>query len=596
MLQGMSLKGKLLFLCAILSGIMVAVGGTGYFNLAGVSKQYHHVASNNLPHVKAAGEMFRKFRQIRTDVMTLTLPGLTEAEGTASLEEIDKYIETYEQSSDEYVDAEYDPGVPFGPGEKELFDATTTEWNHFKGEVTRAVGLYKTGNPDDRKKIAQMCLVELSKSAKNYTVMMNKLIDYSDAESKKWVGTAQGAANKANWLALVIVAVGLFMAMLIGTLFAASVSKAIRKVSMELSEGAETVANAAIQISSASTELSASSTEQAAALQETVASLEQVSTMVGKNAENAKRSKEGSGSSQEAAQRGNQVVTDMIRSIQDISESNAEIMKQVEASNQEISQVVKVIAEIGDKTKVINDIVFQTKLLSFNASVEAARAGEHGKGFAVVAEEVGNLAQMSGNAAKEISQLLESSIHKVESTVTQTKSKVDVLIRTGKEKVDAGSHTAKRCGEVIEEILKNVSAVGEMVSEIATASDEQAQGVAEINKAMNQMDQVTQQNASASQEASSAAEDLTQQADALREMVRGLLATVDGGKTGSSGDLMHQKKHDKSHAQVIDIKKRKKKNSVSEQALRNVVTPGHLRKAVGAEHLPSSDDPRFEDV
>lgn len=100
----------------------------------------------------------------------------------------------------------------------------------------------------------------------------------------------------------------------------------------------------------------------------------------------------------------------MIHSITEISESNDRIMSQVADGNRKISEIVQVISEIGNKTKVINDIVFQTKLLSFNASVEAARAGEHGKGFAVVAEEVGNLAQMSGNAAKEISDMLNGSV------------------------------------------------------------------------------------------------------------------------------------------------------------------------------------------
>ena len=170
---------------------------------------------------------------------------------------------------------------------------------------------------------------------------------------------------------------------------------------------------------------------------------------------------------------------------------------QVETSNNELTEITKVIYEIASKTKIINDIVFQTKLLSFNASVEAARAGEHGKGFAVVAEEVGNLAQMSGQAAKEIAQMVDGSIKKVDKIIKDTKSKVGNLITMGKEKVDAGITTARRCNDVLDSILKNVEDMNQMIGEMATSSSEQAKGVDEISKAMNQVEVVTQGNSTA---------------------------------------------------------------------------------------------------
>jgi methyl-accepting chemotaxis protein len=289
----------------------------------------------------------------------------------------------------------------------------------------------------------------------------------------------------------------------------------------------------------------------------------------------------------------------MISSIDEINRSNTDIMTQIESSNQQISDIVKVISEIGNKTKVINDIVFQTKLLSFNASVEAARAGEHGKGFAVVAEEVGNLAQMSGNAAKEISQMLEGSIQKVEGIVNETKSSVEKLVVVGKEKVQTGTTTAKQCGEVLDEIVKSVTEVNQMIGEISTASREQAQGVQEINKAMSQMDQVTQQNAASSQEIAGAAEQLASQAESLRTMVEGLMKTVEGRKGGhvesaSSSPSLHSRP-----SKVVELKKfasKSKKASVPEQSLRDVVPAKVFKKAVGAENIPVENDPRFEDV
>ena len=117
----------------------------------------------------------------------------------------------------------------------------------------------------------------------------------------------------------------------------------------------------------------------------------------------------------------------MISSIEGISESNGEIMKEVSNNNSELQTISELIKDIEEKTKVINDIVFQTKLLSFNASVEAARAGEHGKGFAVVAEEIGNLANMSGEAALQISQIIETSVQNVQTMIKKTTTKMESI-------------------------------------------------------------------------------------------------------------------------------------------------------------------------
>ncbi|RZA11329.1 MAG: hypothetical protein EOP10_33240, partial [Proteobacteria bacterium] len=235
------------------------------------------------------------------------------------------------------------------------------------------------------------------------------------------------------------------------------------------------------------------------------------------------------GASHKAAEEGKGAVNQMLNSIQEINRGNIDIMVQSAESNEAFANIVKVIGEISNKTKVINDIVFQTKLLSFNASIEAARAGEQGKGFSVVAEEVGNLAMMSGNAAKEITELLEMSIVKVEKTVEDTKSKLENLIAASQKKIEVGMGTAHNCGAALDEIVKNVSDMSQLVSEIASASQEQAQGVEEITRSMNQLDQVTQQNASATQQAAEATDELNGQANQLQLMVRDLVQTVRGG-------------------------------------------------------------------
>ena len=169
-----------------------------------------------------------------------------------------------------------------------------------------------------------------------------------------------------------------------------------------LSQSSSEVGQASSQSAASATELSEAATQQAASLQETMASIEEISAMGAQNAEAARQVKAIADAHQRDVELGSRGTDEVNRSIDEIKETNGRILRQMEKGNRELGSIVKIISEIGDKTEIIDDIVFQTKLLSFNASIEAARAGENGRGFAVVAEEVGNLAQMSGNASKDM--------------------------------------------------------------------------------------------------------------------------------------------------------------------------------------------------
>lgn len=415
---------------------------------------------------------------------------------------------------------------------KENFESLRKNWEEVKKETESfqkallAPGMDKT----KLRKTTQ----DLDDKSLSLSDVLSDGKDLLQKQSEIAFEDAQKLQKRDQMAFIFAVGVGIFLASL-SVFVTYSVTKQITEISGNLSGLGETVGQVATSIASSSQNLSSSSAEQAAALQETTAAVEETSTTIAKNAENAKQSTQVSEQAQHTASRGKQAVDDMVTSIEEISQSNVEIMQQIDASNHEISDIVKVIAEIGNKTKVINDIVFQTKLLSFNASIEAARAGEHGKGFAVVAEEVGNLAQMSGNSAKEITEMLDGSIKKVEEIVRNTKSRVEVLVQSAKNKVQSGTVTAKRCGEILDEIVTNVTHVGSMVSEISNASQQQAQGVQEINKAMNELDTVAQQNNLASQQSSVSATELQTQVDRLKDMVHVLNSVVLGDKDGSSG-------------------------------------------------------------
>ncbi|MGZ3789759.1 MAG: HAMP domain-containing methyl-accepting chemotaxis protein [Bacteriovorax sp.] len=407
---------------------------------------------------------------------------------------------------------------------KNLIRLYTQAFDKWYATATQAFVLLEK----NQAKEAYALIASADESRAEMRKQINAMNDLTSIQLKEKTESANAMAAQALWMTLIVSALSIVLSIIIAYFALKAVTGAIDQVVKNLFDNSIQVSSAAGQIASAAEELSQATAEQAATLEETAASIEEMNSMVAKSSSNADNAASTSSVSQQKATEGKIVVEKMIRSMDDINKSNSMIMDQVNDSNRRIAEIVKVIEEIGNKTKVINDIVFQTKLLSFNASVEAARAGEHGKGFAVVAEEVGNLAAMSGNAAKEIGTLLDESIHKVNEIVVETKSKVEKLIIEGKNTVDSGSMVARQCGDVLDEIVRNVSNVSNMANEIAVAGQEQSRGIDEITKAMGQVDHATQQNAATSEECASTAEELSSQAEALKKAVGQLVLTING--------------------------------------------------------------------
>jgi len=244
----------------------------------------------------------------------------------------------------------------------------------------------------------------------------------------------------------------------------------------QIHAAADQMSSGANQVTDSSQALSQGATEQATSLEEISSSMNQVGQQTKTNAENASQANELSGVSQNAAEKGTQQMQVMV-----------EAMAEINQSGQNISKIIKVIDEIA----------FQTNLLALNAAVEAARAGKHGKGFAVVAEEVRNLAARSAKAAKETADLIENS----------------------SEKTASGSKRANQTAEAFNEIFKGIKQVSDLVVEIATSSNEQAQGIAQINQGLGQIDQVAQQTTANAEESAAAAEELSSQSNELRAML-----------------------------------------------------------------------------
>lgn len=526
-MKNYGLKAKLFLMAGILISFTLLVGGIGFWSSKAISDANNKIEEVSFPNTTDILEMNLVYRLARIELFNVVSPGTSEEEQKKSINKITESWASFYKMADKYK------SKPFQPNEEELFKEFIARADVVKADYGKALALLeqplKADSPE-REKVFKILTVDMRPHGLDYRAAVDKLKEYQKVSAEMYAKQAEAAEK----LSFKLIVAGICGAMFIGFLFAYLLSNSLVRTFASLSENlyssSHEVSEASKQIASASQELSQATTEQAASLEETSASTEEMSSMVAKNSDNARSAASISAQSQASAEKGKQVVEQMIRSMDDINLSNNNIMEQINRSNSEIEGIVRVIQEIGTKTKVINEIVFQTKLLSFNASVEAARAGENGKGFAVVAEEVGNLAQMSGNAAKEITELLDGSIQKVEAIVRDTKTKVEHLVSDGRSKVEVGTEVAKQCGEVLNEIVTNVASVTQMAGEISLASQEQASGVKEITKAMGQLDQVTQQNAATSEQSANAAEKLAIQADALKSTVDLLVTTVQGSK------------------------------------------------------------------
>ena len=293
-------------------------------------------------------------------------------------------------------------------------------------------------------------------------------------------------------IVIAAIAIGIFLAFFISR----GIIRILDTVTDGISEGATQVVSAAGQVSSASQSMAEGASEQAASIEQTSSSMEEMASMTRKNAENALHADGLMKETNEVVTQAHQTMTHLTRSMEEITSASEKTFKII---------------------KTIDEIAFQTNLLALNAAVEAARAGEAGSGFAVVADEVRNLAMRAAEAARTTSELIESTVQKVEHGSSQV----------------ASTH------EAFSQVAQYASKVGQLVAEISDASREQSEGISQVNTAIMEMDQVVQQNAANAEESASASEELNAQAEQLRDFVMDLVALVSGRDRADRERLRH---------------------------------------------------------
>ncbi|AJK46692.1 methyl-accepting chemotaxis protein [Burkholderia plantarii] len=399
--------------------------------------------------------------------------------------------------------------------ENELFLQTKTAWAAYSEVDARLNQLSQSVDHfDDARRLAAG---ESSRLFSTFADLVERDIALNAASAARASAEADESYRSAIWLTTVLIVIALGMSLVVAYFITRSITmpirtsvtiaetvargdltsrievagrdetsqllRALKSMNERLAEvvgrvrsGSDSIATGAAQIAAGNSDLSQRTEEQAASLEETAASMEQLTATVKQNTESAQQGNSLAANASEVARRGGDVVGRVVTTMREISASSA---------------------KVGEIISVIEGIAFQTNILALNAAVEAARAGDQGRGFAVVAGEVRTLAQRSATAAKEIKTLIESSV----------------------ERVQVGSGLVDEAGRTMEEVVQSVQRVADLMGEITAASVEQRTGIEQVNIAVTQMDEVTQQNAALVEEASAAAQSMASQSNALRETV-----------------------------------------------------------------------------
>ncbi len=360
---------------------------------------------------------------------------------------------------------------------------------------------------------------------------LGKLGDLIKNDAAQVTQKARGLTERSNLIGWLVMASGIAIGAISAVLIIINLKPRLKGIIDQMSVETDHIVEVSTLMNASATRLTSATHLQAGALQQITASVEQMVAMQEHIANDLGSLEKSSRSNLDSAVQGKTAIDRMKLAMNTIQSTNGEVIARIEDSNEKSRHIISLMSVINNKTKVIDEIVLQTKILSFNAAVEAARAGESGKGFAVVAEEMGNLARLSGKAASEISAILDSSMNKVNEIVLENESTLLQHVKESHQRIVEGNRVTDTCELALEQIHQQSLKVSQVISNISVSIREQKNGTEEISKSIGALDNSSKENSKTSESTSELSNQLLDNSNSLEEISNELVTLTLGKKS-----------------------------------------------------------------
>lgn len=552
MLQNLKLRTQLLVMGTITTLISVPSGINSIYEVTKISNTVEEESAIHVPLMRNLATTDAMHDGIRAHVLN-SLVGMYEGDA-ARIDDSIKEINSFSKKMNGLMSDTAKLKLP----EKHLKLVIESEEivKEYVIVAAKTADLAKKGN----KVALKTGIATFDENFKLVEERLEKIGDELENYSKSTLEADNAAAQQSKNRIKIIVALSLLISAAVSYFLSyASAHKLILSIS-ELQRIMETLTVASLQVGHDSQDMSESSIQLGSAIEQSVASITEMSAMLNQTADGANLCFEESVHGQREAEHGQQVVHNLIESVEAI-----------ESSHTELSQMSELISEISAKTQIINEIVSETRLLSFNASIEAARAGVHGRGFAVVAEEVGKLAVISGRAAQDIKILLADSSKRVDRVITLTK-----------ERVGAGMTSSKDCQSAFSAMKMSLSKIGESIQIISRATKEQQTGVKQVNSAVLEIERVNTKNTLTAESLAGQSKSLGKEIAYSNQQVEAI-ALFAGARKGTERKGYNQSNNEHNDTHRRNSQSHSSQNSNSIHADPTSIPP----------HSPSRSDKRF---